>query len=159
MDVLKFNSVINKVVSDFRQIKGPREDLVQECYLALLESDWPENIKDEDKLAESICRTKLNLLQRRDNLNSKGSLVDSLDDPRVFNKAIRIPENQGLTTERQLNDAVCDLPYNEYQVVHGIFYEGQTEEKTASDLSISRTTVQRRKQRGIDKLKQHFEVE
>lgn len=159
MDILKFNSVVNKVASDYKQIKMPREDLIQECYVALLEGDWVENTRDENSYADYLCRTRLNRLQMSAHKKKNGVVVDSLDDPRTYTKVSRIPETGGLVTEHQLDEAVCDLPYDEYQVIHGVFFEGQTEEKTAHDLSISRTTVQRRKQRGINKLKQHFEVE
>lgn len=153
MDVLKFKHVVESVVSSFKQIKGPKEDLVQECYLALLEVEWPET--NEEKFAEKTCRARLNQIQSK----SRTPITDSLDDPRTFSRVARIPETGGLVTEHQLNEAVCDLPYEEYQVIHGVFYEGQTEEKTAHDLSITKRAVQWRKQKGIRKLKKHFEVE
>jgi RNA polymerase sigma factor (sigma-70 family) len=157
MDVLKFKPVIENVMTVMKVKKHQREDVSQECYIALLQASWPEDVRSENSFAAAICRAQVVDIYR-----AQGRTIpaDSLDDPRNYSKAVKIEIPDGNSvTEHQLNEAVCDLPYEDYQVIHDIFYEGHTEEKTADDLGLTRNAVRHRKNRGIQQLKKHFEVE
>ena len=156
VDVLKFKSVIDDLLLKFRVPKPQQDDLTQECYLVLLEQDWtPKN--DNGAYARIVCRNRLIDLFRK---QGAGIKADSLDDPRNFAKAAKISQPEGSTvTEHQLNEAVCDLPYEDYQVIHEIYFEGHTEEQAADELGITLPAVKYRKRRSIKQLKTHFEVE
>lgn len=157
MDVTKFKPVVDDLMRKFRISKDKRDDLSQECYVALLETKFPEDVRDENNYAATICRNRLIDIFRKQNITVT---PQSLDDPRNYSKATKIEQPGGSgVTEHQLNEAVCDLPYEDYQVVHSLYYEGNTEEKTATDLGLTRKTIRYRKQRGIEQLKEHFEVE
>src|ERR1017187_5317936 len=160
MDVLRYKSVIQNMMARLKVPPHQREDTMQECYVALLEQ-MKEG--DTEGFAAAVCKGTIVKLWREENQTrtEKPALkIDSLSDPRTAHKAAKIglPFKAEVTDEK-LNEAICSLPFAEYQVIYNLFIEGRTQEQTAGDLKMTRNQVRNRLEHGIAELKKYFEVE
>lgn len=156
IDVMKYTGVINDVISQIK-VKGPqREDMKQECYVALIEAEIKILASGEDpSYIATICRNKIMDVYRADGRKIK---TESLDEPRHMSKATKI---EGVTgsgvTDEQLNLALQGLDNEAYKVICLIYIEGKTEQQAGETLGLTKGVVNRRKQNAIRDLKKYFE--
>ena len=164
MDVLKYKTVVKNMLINMKVPQRNREDMEQECYIALLEK-MKEG--DPDRHAATICRSTIIDIWRKENyVNSREAPTErpnlrfeSLSDPGVERKAMKIgfPEGPEVTDEK-MDEAIRSLPYQEYQIIYSLFVEGKTQQSTMKELGLSRRQLENRKKQGIEKLKKYFEV-
>ena len=173
VDITKYAPVISGVLTKLKVKKQDREDLTQECYLALLEKrrhlERGIELGTENSFAASICRSKITDVWRREHQErgqyktKAGVHFDSLSDPRVYRRAakIGIPEidDDPEVEPERMEAAVLSLPFEEFRVIYELFVEGKGQDKVASELGISPRTVRNRKTKGILGLKKYFGVE
>jgi RNA polymerase sigma factor (sigma-70 family) len=138
-----------------------KEDITQECYVALLEkqSHLEKGIELGDDLnyAATICRSKILDIFREQKTDIK---TYSLFSHGNYNKASQISELMtDSITEEQLQDAILDLPDRTREAVWEQFIKGNPRKTVAVTLGVSESTVQRECQKGIKMLKKKFEVE
>ena len=166
MDVLKFEPVVKKVVSSLKVPKARKEDLTQECYLALLQQqEILEKATEPQTYARKVCYNRIRKLWREENQMLRWEdkppfRLDSMSDPKVAHKVAKIglPEGPEVSDEK-LYSAVISLPIEESRVIWNLFIEGRTERETAADLGMTRWRVQVLSKRGVNMLKKIFEVE
>ena len=155
IDVTKYEPAIKKLMDLSRVRPAQREDMLQECYLALLEKLETE---DEEQ-AILISSRRISELRSRESRRAKIARTESLSDPRTAHKAAKVQMRLGAEIpEEKVDDAVRSLPYDIYQVIYSLFVEGRTQEQTAADLKLSRKMVRTRSEQGIKMLKKIFEV-
>jgi RNA polymerase sigma factor (sigma-70 family) len=172
INILEYKPVIDNVLAKLKVKKSQREDMTQECYVALLEKQHHLEhgilLGRGEAYASSICSSRVRDVWRKENQTrpehkEKHHLkFDSLSDPRVYRKAIKIsiPKEEELElTTAELESGILSLPFDEYRVVYEIYVQGKTQPQVAKDLGISERTVWDRNQRGIKLLKKYFEVE
>jgi RNA polymerase sigma factor (sigma-70 family) len=155
-DVTIYDQIILTCLSSVKIQAQQRDDLKQECYVALLQR-W-EELKDGNfDLAKAICQTTIERSRKSETRLKKN--LDSLSVPQVMNKAMKkyIQEEEGIT-EEQLQEAIRLLPYEEYKIVYSLYVEGKTQAQIGKEYGISQTSVHRKAKRGIIALKKHFEV-
>ena len=167
MDVLKYKPVIKKVLAELKVPHNQREDMSQECYIALIEKSahLQKGIElgEENKYAAQICRSRVINLWRRnqhpykteDNL---GPRLVSLSIPQIRNQAERIAVQTPDVTDEQLQEAILSLPFDEYRVVYSVYVDGKSQRETSNDFGISRRQVANLLERGVQNLKKYFEV-
>lgn len=146
----QYQPIVEKLLTELRVKARDRDDVRQECYLLLL-----ENKPESEELAREICKRRINtfqVTQQREKVRARKGKKD-FAEPRA-----EIPGVNGTgITDEQLSDALVKIPvYDEYQVIHSIFVDGKTEEKTARDLGLTRNQVRGRKEKGIEFLKKYF---
>jgi RNA polymerase sigma factor (sigma-70 family) len=173
VDITKYAPVISKILTKLKVKKQDREDLTQECYLALLEKHKHLvrgiELGTENSFATSICRSRVTDIWRRDHQDrgqyktKAGVRFDSLSDPRVYRKAAKviepIAELDSEIDSGELEAAILSLPFDEFRVIYEVFVEGKTQASVAQELGISIRTVGTRQQKGISGLKKYFKVD
>lgn len=157
-DVTQYQSVIEETVSRFRFLRKEREDMVQECYIALLENQsLIEAAEDPEKQVVSLCKKRLGQLGRE---AGKEVRTESLDTP-AHTLKFADPGLTGLLgsgiTEEMLQEAILSLPFEQYRVIYARYVDGTTQVKLAQDLGLNRKTIQRLEAKGIKGLKIYFE--
>jgi len=162
IDVLQYKPVIQQTLVKMKVPRNQREDMTQECYMALLQKIKPE---DTEGYVAAICRSTVADVWKKEN-QTRASYVekpnihfDSLSDPRTAHKASKVmaPESTDVPDE-VLYPAIDELPDEERNVIYRLFIEGKTQEQTGEELGLTRSVVRTRSQRGIDMLKKIFEV-
>ncbi len=173
VDIIKYAPVISGVLTKMKVKKEDREDLTQECYLALLEKHKHLirgiELGTENSFATSICRSRITDVWRRDHQNrgqyktKVGVRFDSLSDPRVYHKAAKVIAPVAGTDEDaasgELENAILSLGFDEFRVIYEVFVEGKTQPTVAQELGISVRTVATRQKKGIEGLKKYFGVD
>ena len=168
MDVLKYKSVIKQVLSGLKIPADQREDMSQECYVALLEkqSHIEKRIeaKEDYKYVAQICRRKIMYLWRtgqhpQRTKENPGPRLVSLSLPKIMHQVEKIPQPVAEVSDEELYGAIDSLPLDEYRVIYNVFVDGKSQRETAGDFGISRRQVANLVERGIKNLKKYFEVE
>lgn len=173
IDFTQYEPIIKSVLVHTKVPKNQREDMSQECYVALLEKrkhlEHGIELDQERPYVASICRSRIMDVKRREG-QQRGAYktnpklkFDSLTDPRTYWKASKIgipviDEDPNASPE-QMEAAILSLPFDDYRVIYELFVQGKTQEKVATELGISPRTVWTRSQRGIQGLKKYFGVE
>ena len=162
IDVLQYKPVIQQTLVKMKVPRNQREDMTQECYMALLQKIKPG---DTEGYVAAICRSTVADVWKKEN-QTRASYVekpnihfDSLSDPRTAHKAskVMVPESTDVPDE-VLYPTIDELPDEERNVIYRLFIEGKTQEQTGAELGLTRSAVRTRSQRGIDMLKKIFEV-
>lgn len=175
INVLAYKPVIDKVLAKLKVKSGQKEDMTQECYIALLERqkhlEHGIEIGRGEAYATSICTSRIWDIWKKDNQSRTGHKVrphlrfDSLSDPRAHRRASKVAAITQENTPQEdkmlayLDDAILTLPFEVYQVIHQIFILGKTQVQAAESLGISERTVRTRSHRGVSQLRKYFEVE
>ncbi len=171
IDITKYAPIIADILLKLKVPKSEREDMTQECYVALLEKqkhlEHGIEVGDENNYAATICKSRMRNVRRKENQSQEYKPhpeihFDSLSDPRVYRKAAKIgmpKEDDPEATSSELDAAILTLPFDEYRVVYELFVSGKTHAQVAKELGIDPKTVWNRSQRGIKMLKEYFEVE
>jgi RNA polymerase sigma factor (sigma-70 family) len=166
MDLTKYEPVIKRVLAEMKVKRDQKEDLAQECRLALLTQAKPlSEAHNSEAFAATICRHRLIDIWRHENqAGNEGQIPDvkflSLSDPKVSSKVSKISALVLPTiTDTQLYLAIAELPDQMRDVIGSLFVSGNTEEKTAENLGLTRQRVRTLKSKGIQSLKERFEVE
>ena len=146
-----YQPIVKKMLTELRVKRRDRDDIEQECYLCLLEAaDLNEGT------AQEICKRRINsyqVAQQREKVRGRKGKKDYAEP-----RAEILGMNGTGVTDEQLGEALVKIPvYDQYQVIHSIFVDGKTEEKTAQDLGLTRNEVRGRKQKGIEFLRKYFQ--
>jgi len=149
MTLPNYEPVIKEALSQFRTIGNKREDLIQDCWVALLQNP------DKDPLT-TCRRTIMRGLKPPERGHRQDPKIYSLSDPKIYARAVKGTLQNNV--EKKLQDAVLELPEEEYKVLWNLFLEGRTQKETADKLGLTRRQVRIRKDRGINMLKSYFEV-
>jgi RNA polymerase sigma factor (sigma-70 family) len=160
-DVTQYEPIIKQAIRKKRVEPDQREDMAQECYVALLER------KDElnPDLVGKICRTRIQTIQAAQNQlkvkKQKRIRLVSADDPAISRILSQIKEeNKGPISESELYKSINELEDDEhFAIIMLIFVEGLTQAKAAKLLGISPRTLRYKQKRAIMCLKMKFEVE
>jgi RNA polymerase sigma factor (sigma-70 family) len=164
-DITKYESVIKLVLKSkigpvkIKLNRSQKEDLVQDCYVALLENQDKLMGPDDEEQAEEICRSKVRSVLGA--LGGDGVLIKlvSADDPVVARHLEKVEKETGeSTSESELYAAIESLNEEERTVIRVIFIDGLTQKKAAEKLGITLEAVRWRKKCGIMSLKKYFEV-
>ncbi len=160
MDVTQYQPVIEKTLSTMRVKHGQKQDMIQECYVALLEHKGELN----NDLVASLCRTRARslLIAQQQLKTPKEDRVRfvSADNPSIAKHLLKIGiVNEGETSESELYSAIESLPDEDRQVIKERFIEGLTQRQTCDKLNLTVEAVKWRQKRGIAALKKYFEVE
>ena len=161
IDILQYKPVIAAVLARFNLPAKDREDLAQECYLALLEKQdhLAAGIQKGtgDQYASTICRTRVIDILRS---QAKTVKADSLTEPRTKHKADKVAaptKTKGPATE--VHDAICSLSPKEAGVIYEHFVEGKTDVESAKEHGVRPRTLRYQRMKAVEKLKKYFEVE
>lgn len=152
-DVTQYDSIIKTALRKKRVRKDQREDMSQECYVALLERKG----ELDPELAGKICRTRIGTLlqeQRRSKLRFVSADQGSLS--RLLSKIVAEPN--GPTSESELYQAIDSLNENLQGIIRAVYIDGLTQPIAAKKLGIPLRTLKRRLSRGIIQLRLKFEV-
>jgi len=158
-DITQYDSIIKAALSKKRVKNDQREDMSQECYVALLERENELN----PELAGKICRTRIENIfrEQEQKLTKKQNRIRfvSADLPSFSRVLSKITvESDGPVTEPELYRAVDDLDPHYRESILAVYVDGLTQRDAAEKLGISLRTLQRRIDRGIMNLKLKFEV-
>lgn len=158
-DVTQYDSIIKAALSRKRVRKDQREDMSQECYVALLEREKELN----PELAGKICRTRIKAILREQDPEwiKKENRIRfvSADPPSVSRLLSKVAvEQQGPISETELYEAIHSLDESLREVILAVYVEGLTQTAAAEKLGIPRRTLQRKISRGIMKLKSRLEA-
>ena len=162
-NVTRYQPVIANVLANMKINRSEREDMAQECYVALLESQesWADKA-DDLALIAAICRRRIvRILESRapslgNGMNAK---IVSADVPNIRHQLEKIPEiDSGEISESELHAAIGLLPEDDRQVIRARFIEGLTQQQTCGKLNLTVGEFKWRQKRGIDALKRFFEV-
>jgi RNA polymerase sigma factor (sigma-70 family) len=172
VDITTYQPVILDVLKKMKVPKNEREDMTQECYVALLEKHkhlkHGVEIGDGNNYAATICRSRIGDVLRRQTQAKKGRNnpkphFDSMSDPRTLRRVLKIGEpvidDDPNATPEEMEKAILSLDFDEYMVIYELFVLGKTQDTVAKDLGISPRTVWTRSQKGIISLKKYFGVE
>lgn len=158
-DVTQYDSIIKMALSRKRVRKDQREDMSQECYVALLERE-----KELDpELAGKICRTRIETIlreqeQKRTKKENKIRFV-SADLPSVSRLLSKIAtEQEGPISETELYQAVDSLDENYRAAVREVYVNGLTQKDAAEKLGITIWSLRWKLGCGIMDLKLKLEV-
>lgn len=165
MDVTRWSRQIDIAVA--KAAKGKphqiREDLKQDCYVAVLEAlDYLEKIADKEE-ADSAAYTvaynrAINVLKKKSVLNDVVSLDFLKDTPNL--------EFSSSPTELELDAAINELPEPERFVIRELYFRKRTSEnesertserEVAARVGRSREWVRNRKASAIELLRDYFE--
>jgi RNA polymerase sigma factor (sigma-70 family) len=159
IDVTQYESVIKTAIRQKRVRSNDREDLTQECYLALLERQ--EELEQDPGSAEKICRTRIDYLlggQYQTKEEYRIRFV-SADLPSVAHLLSKIEsKNQGPINESELYEAIETLDPEDRDVIKAVYIDGLSTTASAKKLEITFEAARWRKNRGIIALRQKFEV-
>jgi RNA polymerase sigma-70 factor, ECF subfamily len=164
MDITRYDSLIKSVlksrIGPIKIDRSQKEDLTQECYVALLENQDKLTAPDHEQHAEKICRARIvETMQPTYAQKSKKAFLVSSDDPQIARQIEKIPiPEQGPISESQLYEAVKSLSEDDRQVIQLRFIDGLTQQQTCGKLGLTVETVKWRQKRGIAALKKYFEV-
>jgi len=160
MDVLKYQPVIQKSLIQQKIRRSHREDMTQECYVALLENPDRLSGPDDETQAALICRSRIEeILKQRIKKQDRPKLL-SADDPSVARQLDKITSiNEGNISESELYAAITDLRDDDREVIKLRFIEGLTQQQTCGRLELTLEEMKWRQERGIKALKKYFEVE
>ena len=162
MDVLKYQPVIEKVLAKRKIGRNQREDVVQECYLALLENPDRLSGPDDEAQAALICRSRIEeIFKTRLRLSKEDRpKFVSADVPIIAKQLDKIAiQNDGEISESELYAAIESLPEEDRQVIKERFIEGLTQTQTCDKLNLTVEAVKWRQKRGVAALKKFFEVD
>lgn len=158
-DVTQYDSIIKATLSKKRVKKDQREDMSQECYVALLEREKELN----PELAGKICRTRIETIlreqeQKRTKKEYRIKFV-SADLPSLSRILSKITtEQEGQISESELYRAVDDLDPQYRESILAVYVDGLTQKDAAKMLGITLWTLRWRINRGIMNLRLKFEV-
>ena len=171
-DILKYRPVIDDVLINTRARKQDFEDLIQECYLVLIENQEKLEKAGETSpnLAFTICQRHVwKILSKEkfgvDNFynikhNPPTTRFDSLTDPQTYRRAAKVSANNVNADQEvlkhEMEGAITTLPEKEQQVLQLLRIKGWTQEQTARELGVSRDTVVRRSKKGLELLKKEM---
>lgn len=164
MDVLKFQPVIEKVLASMRIKRGQKEDMTQECYVALLENQANISGDDDTESATRICRTRvMEILRTETQLGTpKETQIRfvSADVPSVANRLAKIEiSTEGKISESELYAAVDSLNDEDREVIQARFIEGLTQQQSCGKLNLTLKALKWRQARGVAALKKYFEAD
>ena len=158
-DVTQYDSIIKTALSRKRVRKDQREDMSQECYVALLERE----AELDPELAGKICRTRIETIlreqeQKRTKKENKIRFV-SADLPSVSRLLSKIAtEQEGPISETELYQAVDSLDENYRAAVREVYVNGLTQKDAAEKLEITIWSLRWKLSCGIMDLKLKLEV-
>lgn len=158
-DVTQYDSIIKTALRKKRVRKDQREDMSQECYVALLERE--SELTPE--LAGKICRTRIKAIireqeQGRTKKENKVRFV-SADLPSVSRLLSKIEADQdGQVSESELHEAIESLEGLTRLIIKAVYISGFTQPVAAEKLGIPLRTLQRKISRGIMDLRLKLEV-
>lgn len=159
-DVTQYDSIIKAALRKKRVRKDQREDMSQECYVALLERE--DELDTE--LAGKICRTRIKAIlreQEQDRTKKEKKIrFVSADLPSVSRLLSKIvSEQEGPISESELYQAIDSLDENYRKAILAVYIDGLTRVAAAEKLGIPLITLRRRINRGIMDLKLKFGVD
>ena len=171
MDIFKYTPVIHDILVRMKTNKSQREDLTQECYLALLEhtKDLEKGGDNDRNFAATICRSRVRQLLSKEKVGVKNYAriqddpprirFDSLSDPKTYRKSAKVPSlgelpDAGLLS-MDLQAGISKLSGEEFSVI-SLLLEGKTQEQIAEELGMTRVTVSRRIAAGVKNLRKYF---
>lgn len=158
-DITQYESTIKMALSKKRVKKDQREDMSQECYVALLERE--DELTPE--IAGKICRARIEAVLReqeqRDTKKEKRIRFVSADLPSFSRILSKISTDQdGQISESELYQAVDDLDPGYRESILAVYVDGLTQKAAAERLGITLWTLRWRINRGIMNLRLKFEV-
>lgn len=158
-DVTQYDSIIKTAIRKKRVRKDQREDMSQECYVALLERER----ELDPELAGKICRSRIETVLREQDQRQKKKenriRFVSADLPSVSRLLSKIAEEQeGPVSESELQEAIESLEGLTRLIIKAVYISGLTQPVAAEKLGIPLRTLQRRINRGIIELRRKFEV-
>ena len=158
-DITQYESTIKMALSKKRVKKDQREDMSQECYVALLERE--DELTPE--IAGKICRARIEAVLReqeqRDTKKEKRIRFVSADLPSFSWILSKISTDQdGQISESELYQAVDDLDPGYRESILAVYVDGLTQKAAAERLGITLWTLRWRINRGIMNLRLKFEV-
>lgn len=153
MDITQYAPVIAEVLAKLRIPRSQREDMTQECYVALLEELTESDGSEE---AATICSRRIwNIKDKQ----TRTVPTISADTPNVSHYIAKIgTTDEGSISESELNEAIDGLSDEYQQVIQARFIEGLTRQQTCGKLGLSLQELKWRQERGIAALKKFFEV-
>jgi len=164
IDVTKYEPVIDKVLARSKGGPDQKNDLKQDCYVALLERLDELGGEDDLARAEAICK-KVRHDERRartqkDVKKENRIKFVSADNPNIARQLakIAIPDH-GEISELELHEAIATLEPPIQAVIRAYFVEGLSVPKAAGKLGVTEEAIRWRKKKGIEALKKYFEVE
>lgn len=167
-DPTKYEHVIKDVLMKLKIPIGFREDLIQECYLVLLQKkDFIQFARNDLNAAAVICRHRAIDWLRGETKYRSFDRVKlnihpiSLSDPSMKRKLEKIssPNSEPNIADEPLYMGLFSLNLDEYRVLYSIYIDGKSQEATAGDLGITRSQVRILMRRGVKNLRKYFEVE
>lgn len=161
-DVTQYESIIKAAIRKKRVKKDQREDMSQECYVALLERE--DELENNPDLVGKICRTRIETLLRaqKQGQTKKENKIKfvSADLPSMSRILSKISlEQSGPISELELYRAVGSLNPKYREAIETVFVGGYARKAAAEKLGISVRSLRWKLFRGIMELKSKFEVE
>lgn len=154
MDIQKYRPVIDGVLRKLKVSPGQRDDMMQECYMVLLEREGSvETAEYPLGFAETTCRNRILDIWRKE---GRQVPIESLDDFKTAKKTSRIPAPLPKVDEELMREAMKTLTEDELDVITRLYVEGYSRMETATTLGIHTSTVDRRGKSGVEKLKKYF---
>ena len=155
-NVLKYQPVIVDVLRRFKIPQSQREDLSQECYLALLEkqAEFGSHLRDEYSFAAVLCRN--HIINHLKATKREADKTEPLDLPKIKRKAEKVRDPSAVEPNFELLDAIDALPEAERRALRGYYVDGKTRKKVAEDAGVNKSTITRRIRSGVDKLKKFY---
>jgi RNA polymerase sigma factor (sigma-70 family) len=169
-NVLKYQPVIKDVMAKLKVRKNQQEDLLQECYLALLEhQDKLESADNDLGYAATVSRRTIQHCWSKEHFgvadfsdikdNPPKVRFDSLSEPKTARRAAKVaapsPAPDFQISSLDLEEAVSKLSEKERQTVQ-LLLEDKTQQEVADVLGVHLSTITRRSRSAIQKLKAHF---
>lgn len=156
-DVTKYQPIIEKSLVKNKIKRNQREDLTQECYVALLENPYRLSGPDHEEQAALICRSRIEGVMK---LRVDRPQFVSADIPGIGKQLDKIVSREGgEISESELYAAIDSLQEDDRQVIQLRFIDGLTQQQTCGKLNLTVETVKWRQKRGVAALKKYFEVE
>ena len=150
-DVTKWAGTINRAVSRYARgaSKEQKEDLVQECYLWLLEMETVIEAADSPvDFVYIACANKIiDIFRSERSLNNQAPLEEADE--------VRVPaENRFGVSKSDLNRAIEKLTDTQAYVVRCRYFLGQSEEEVAAAMGQTRWVVRRVYKNAIQRLRE-----
>jgi RNA polymerase sigma factor (sigma-70 family) len=164
IDVTKYQPVISGVLAKLRTMRNQKDDLAQECYVALLERQSELGGADDLEKAATICRAAVKAVRAAQNppdvKKSNRIKFVSADNPNIARQVAKIAiPDAGEISESELYDAIETLDYPVRDVIRALFIGGFTRQRAAAVLGITEDAVRWRKKLGVEALRKYFEVD
>ena len=166
MDVTVYKPIIKQVLSQLKVPRNQREDMEQECYVALLSRQKDLNHPDHEARASVICRSRITDVRRKEgqfqtryksNPNIK---FESLSDPRIMRLALEVEQTENTEIQDdKVWEAIDTLPEEYRETIHDVYVDGKTMKQVSKKLGISVEAVRWKRGRGVLLLKKYFEEE